>query len=94
MKMSEWEAIISYRIHMIHDNGKWTPQLDPELARRLYQEIIDEFPKIFMNKLSSFKGSYPGAPYHRIILKDPDKSINDHIFQLPERFLNHLAEFL
>ena len=47
-----------------------------------------------MNKLPPFKGSYPGAPYHRIILKDPDKSINDHIFQLPERFLSHLAEFL
>jgi hypothetical protein len=47
-----------------------------------------------MNKLSSFKGSCPGIPYHRIILKDPDKSINDRIFQLPERFLNHLAEFL
>jgi hypothetical protein len=47
-----------------------------------------------MNKLPSFKGPRPGAPYHRIILKDPDKSINDHMFQLPERFLNHLAEFL
>jgi hypothetical protein len=47
-----------------------------------------------VNKLSPFKGSYPGTPYHRIILKDPDKLINDHIFQLPERFLNHLAEFL
>jgi hypothetical protein len=47
-----------------------------------------------MNKLPSFKGSYPGMSYHRIILKDPDKSINDRMFQLPERFLNHLAEFL
>jgi hypothetical protein len=47
-----------------------------------------------VNKLLSFKGPYPGAPRHRIILKDPDKSINDRIFQLPERFLNHLAEFL
>jgi hypothetical protein len=35
-----------------------------------------------MNKLSSFKGLYPGILYHRIILKDPDKSINDYIFQL------------
>jgi hypothetical protein len=47
-----------------------------------------------MNKLLPFKGPRPGAPRHRIILKDPDKSINDRIFQLPERFLNHLAEFL
>jgi hypothetical protein len=47
-----------------------------------------------VNKLPPFKGPYPGAPRHRIILKDPDKSINDHIFQLPERFLNHLIEFL
>jgi hypothetical protein len=47
-----------------------------------------------VNKLPPFKGPYPGTPCYRIILKDPDKSINDRIFQLPERFLNHLAEFL
>jgi hypothetical protein len=94
MKISDWEVIISYRIHSIHDNDKWIPQFDPELIRWLYQEIIDEFVEIFINKLLSFKGLYPGISYHRIILKDPDKSINDHIFQLPERFLNHLAEFL
>jgi hypothetical protein len=94
LKTSDWEVAISNKIHSIHDNGKWTPQLDPELARRLHQEVIDEFPETFTNKLPSFKGPYPGTPYHRIILKDPDKSINDRIFQLPERFLNHLAEFL
>jgi hypothetical protein len=84
IKISDWEIIISYRIHSIHDNDKWIPQFDPELTRRLYQEIIHKFPEIFINKLSSFKGSYPGIPYHRIILKDPDKSINNHIFQLPK----------
>jgi hypothetical protein len=47
-----------------------------------------------VNKLPPFKGPRPGASRHRIILKDPDKSINGRIFQLPERFLNHLAEFL
>jgi hypothetical protein len=33
-----------------------------------------------MNKLLSFKGLYPGISYYRIILKDPDKLINDYIF--------------
>ena len=89
----DWKATIPLRVHSIH-GSKWTPQLDPELARRLHQEVVDEFPETFADKLPPFKGPRPGAPRHRIILKDPDKSINGRMFQLPERFLNHLAEFL
>jgi hypothetical protein len=89
----DWKATISLRIHSIH-GSTWTPQLDPELARQLHQEVVDEFPETFADKLPPFKGPRPGAPRHRIILKDPDKSINDRMFQLPERFLNHLAEFI
>jgi len=92
-KTFDWEATIPLIVHSVH-SSKWTPQLDPELARQLHQEVVDEFPETFADKLPPFKGPRPGAPRHRIILKDPNKSINGRMFQLPERFLNHLSMFL
>jgi uncharacterized protein YuzE len=88
-----WKATVPLVVHSVH-SSKWTPQLDPESARRLHQEVVDEFPETFADKLPPFKGPRPGAPRHRIILKDPNKSINGRMFQLPERFLSHLSAFL
>jgi Reverse transcriptase (RNA-dependent DNA polymerase)/RNase H-like domain found in reverse transcriptase/gag-polyprotein putative aspartyl protease len=76
-------------------NGpSWQPVIAPELAQRLHDEVVCEYKDIFADKLLPRKPSKPGSPRHRIILKDPDKSINGRMFALPEKFLNHMLEFL
>jgi hypothetical protein len=70
------------------------PNIAPELAQLLHDEVVSEFKDIFADKLPPRKPSKPGSPRHRIILKDPDKSINGRMFALPEKFLNHMLDFL
>jgi len=36
----------------------------------------------------------PDAPKHHIELKDPKKRVNGHMFALPEKYLNHMIDFL
>jgi hypothetical protein len=37
---------------------------------------------------------HPKAPRHRIILKDPNKSINGRLFAIPEHYLNSMIDWL
>jgi hypothetical protein len=69
------------------------PTISPTRAAELSAQIMAEYPDVFTHKLPR-KLPHPKAPRHRIILKDPNKSINRRLFALPERYLNSMIDWL
>ena len=66
------------------------PTITPEMARKHHAECVKEFSDVFNHKAPTFnsRNRPKDAPYHRIQLKDPNKSINGRMFTLPERYMN------
>ena len=69
------------------------PTISLSEAAELNTRLMKEYPDVFTNKLPC-KPPHPKAPRHRIVLKDPDKSINGRLFSLPERYLNSMLDFI
>jgi hypothetical protein len=67
--------------------------ISPTKAAELSAQIMAEYPDVFTHKLPR-KLPHPKAPRRRIILKDPNKSINGRLFALPERYLNSMIDWL
>jgi hypothetical protein len=65
------------------DIHKWKPSIDPDIAKELHKQLVNEYPDVFANKLPN-KPPHPKAPHHRIILKDENKSIMDERSGYPE----------
>ena len=72
------------------------PTITPEMARKHHAECVKEFSHVFNHKAPTFnsRNRPKDAPYHRIQLKDPNKSINGRMFTLPERYMNWMIEFI
>ena len=62
------------------------PTIMPEAAKKHHAECIEEFSDVFNHKTPTLDSHNrpKDAPYHRIQLKDPNKSINRRMFALPE----------
>ena len=75
------------------NNIEWEPTIAPELATKLHDEMVKEYSDVFANKLPN-KPPNPDAPRHRIILRDPNLSINGRMFALPGKYLNKMLDFL
>ena len=69
------------------------PTISLSEATELNARFMKEYSDVFTNKLPN-KPTHPKAPRHRIILKDPNKSINGRLFSLPERYLNSMLDFI
>ena len=72
------------------------PTIMPEMARNHHAEGVKEFSDVFYHKTPTFnsRNRPKDAPYHRIQLKDPSKSINGRMFALPERYMNWMIKFI
>ena len=58
--------------------------------------MVKEFSDVFCDKPPVLRDRKrpADAPYHRIWLKDPWKTINGRIFTLSEKYMNYMIEFL
>jgi len=80
-------------MHAISET-EWKPFIHPEVAQRYHDTVVAEFPDVFGDKLPPRKTPKPGAPKHRIILKDNRKTINGRMFAIPEKFAIHMMDFI
>jgi len=72
------------------------PTITPEAAKKHHAERIKEFSEVFNHKAPTLNSHNrpKDAPYHRIQLKDPNKSIHGRMFALPEWHMNWMIEFI
>jgi len=75
---------------------EWTPLINEKDTKRHHNEVVKEFLGLFADKLPARKDhkSVPNTPKHRIELNDPKRTVNGSMFTLPEKYLNHMIDFL
>jgi Reverse transcriptase (RNA-dependent DNA polymerase)/RNase H-like domain found in reverse transcriptase/Integrase zinc binding domain/Retroviral aspartyl protease len=72
----------------------WVPTISPEEGSQLHNEFVNKYSDVFTSSKLPNKPPSPGAPRHRIILKDKDKSINGRMYRVPTRYWDKMIEFI
>jgi hypothetical protein len=69
------------------------PSIDPQLATELHNQFVTEYADVFCDKLPETLPD-PKGPRHRIVLDNPDISLNGRMLRLTSRFQRCLLEFI